>query len=88
MLAGLFVATTTNPIDLVKSRYMNQTFNHVGKGNLYTSTFDCFQKTYMAEGFMGFYKGWLPNWMRIGPHTVVTFVILEQLRMLAGIAPI
>ena len=30
--AGLAVATTTNPLDLVKSRYMNQEFDKVGLG--------------------------------------------------------
>lgn len=29
IVAGLAVATTTNPLDLVKSRYMNQEFDKV-----------------------------------------------------------
>jgi hypothetical protein len=88
MIAGLFVATTTNPIDLVKSRYMNQKFTSGGKGLVYSSTKDCILKTFQAEGFMGFYKGWFFNWMRIGPHTVITFLILEQLRKAAGMKAI
>eukprot|EP01121_Diplochlamys_sp_Union-15-3_P013895 TRINITY_DN4379_c0_g1_i1.p1 TRINITY_DN4379_c0_g1~~TRINITY_DN4379_c0_g1_i1.p1 ORF type:complete len:294 (-),score=40.52 TRINITY_DN4379_c0_g1_i1:22-903(-) len=87
MIAGLVCATTTSPIDLVKSRYMNQTFID-GKGVYYQSTWDCFKKTVKSEGIMALYKGWFPNWMRIGPHTIVTFVVFEQLRKLAGIKPV
>jgi hypothetical protein len=32
--AGLAVATTTNPLDLVKSRYMNQEFDKVGDSSI------------------------------------------------------
>lgn len=66
MIAGFFCATTTAPVDTIKSRYMNQKFLSNGRGELYTSTWDCFVKTLRAEGFLGVYKGWFPNWMRIG----------------------
>jgi solute carrier family 25 protein 14/30 len=85
MISGFFCATTTSPIDVVKSRLMNQKVN--GKV-LYTSTMDCFVKIVKVEGVMGLYKGWLPNWLRIGPHTVITFIMLEQLRRLSGIKPV
>ena len=29
------------------------------------------KKTFKAEGMAGLYKGFIPNWMRIGPHTIV-----------------
>eukprot|EP00842_Homolaphlyctis_polyrhiza_P004322 jgi/Hompol1/4891/HPOL_001034-RA len=88
MWTGLVCATTTSPIDVVKSRYMNQHFNSNGVGEKYSSVLDCFAKTVKAEGIAGLYKGWLPQWFRIGPHTVVTFLVLEQLRRFAGIQPI
>lgn len=84
--AGLAVATTTNPLDLVKSRYMNQEFDKVtGKGLRYSGVADCLMKTLRAEGLRGLYKGWLPNWLRIGPHTVITFLSFEALRKAAGL---
>jgi hypothetical protein len=85
MISGFFCATTTSPIDVVKSRLMNQKVD--GK-ILYTSTADCFAKIIKVEGVKGLYKGWLPNWLRIGPHTVITFIVLEQLRRLSGIKPV
>lgn len=88
MFAGIISATTTAPIDLVKSRYMNQNFNYDGVGMVYSSTIDCFRKTIRSEGIMGLYKGWIPQWLRIGPHTIVTFIVLEKLRWLAGVNPV
>jgi hypothetical protein len=86
MFAGLVCATTTAPIDLVKSRYMSQSFKN-GRGQLYSSMVDCFIKTFKNEGYRGFYSGWLAQWLRLGPHTIITFVVLEQLRLLFNYKP-
>ncbi|GES95985.1 mitochondrial carrier [Rhizophagus clarus] len=51
-----------------------------GKGSLYKNTFDCFVKTLRTEGLYGFYKGFVAHYFRIGPHTILTFVFLEQFR--------
>jgi len=85
IFAGFVCATVTNPIDCIKSRYMNQPFGPDGRGVRYTSTLHCARKTVAAEGFLGLYKGWLPNWIRIGPHTIVTFLVFEQFRKWANI---
>jgi hypothetical protein len=37
-----------------------------GQGHLYSGVGDCLRKTVAAEGLRGLYKGWLPNWARIG----------------------
>ncbi|KAJ3271772.1 hypothetical protein HDV01_006380 [Terramyces sp. JEL0728] len=87
MVAGFACATTTAPVDLVKSRYMNQKYEN-GKGLVYSSPADCFVKTFRAEGIPGFFKGWLPSWLRLGPHTIITFIVLEQLRKYSGIKPV
>lgn len=80
-------ACTTSPIDLIKSRYMNQQFVD-GKGVLYRSTLDCLLKTVRSEGVTAIYKGFMMNWLRIGPHTITTFLIFERLRKLAGMNPV
>lgn len=38
-------------------------------------------------GILALWKGFLPTWMRLGPHTIVTFMVFEQLRVLAGVRP-
>lgn len=78
----------TAPVDNVKTRYMNQVFDAKGRGLTYTSSADCMVKTFRAEGVRGLYKGWLPNWLRIGPHTIVTFIVYEQLRRIFGLKPV
>jgi dicarboxylate transporter 10 len=32
------------------------------------------------EGIMSLFKGWTPAFIRLGPHTIVTFMVLEQLK--------
>lgn len=42
------------------------------------------QKLYIEEGLMSFAKGFLPSLIRVMPHTILTFVFLEQLRVRFG----
>lgn len=86
--AGFIAAAMTSPFDVVKTRIMNQPVGPDGRGALYKSTRDCFAQTIKSEGLFGLYKGFIPNWMRIGPHTIVTFIVYEQLRRLGGLRPI
>jgi solute carrier family 25 protein 14/30 len=66
---------------------MNQQFKN-GKGILYKNTADCLLKTVRNEGVLALFKGWVPQWVRLGPHTIITFLVLEQLRKLANIKPV
>merc|ERR1712137_769625 len=70
IIAGFVCSVVTSPVDLVKTRLMNQPFDHQGKGTVYSSSGDCFLKTIRSEGVFGIYKGFFPNWFRIGPHTI------------------
>jgi len=88
ILAGFVASVATSPVDLIKTRIMNQPIDQYGKGTLYKSSFDCLVKTVKAEGILGLYKGFIPNWLRIGPHTIVTFIVFEYLRKLGGIPPV
>ena len=41
------------------------------------------------QGFpLVFFKGFTPAFVRLGPHTIITFVLLEQLRLRFGHLPI
>ncbi|XP_071176606.1 mitochondrial substrate carrier family protein ucpB-like [Mytilus edulis] len=87
MVAGFMAALTTSPVDVVKTRIMNQKYEHHHE-KVYKGTFDCLMKIVKTEGFLGLYKGFIPNWMRIGPHTVISFFIFEQLRRSVGMDPV
>ena len=87
-IAGFFATTTSSPFDVIKSKYMNQEFSsQTGRGILYSSTYDCFLKTVRQEGIFALMKGWTPQFLRLGPHTILTFIFVEQLRKLSGLKP-
>jgi len=82
--AGLICSLTTSPVDVIKTRYQN-TPAHLGK---YTSVFDCFVQSVKAEGVYGLYKGFLPNWMRLGPHSIIAFLMYDNMCIAFGLKPI
>ncbi|ORX53526.1 mitochondrial carrier [Hesseltinella vesiculosa] len=79
MCSGFLVAIVMNPFDVISTRMYNQGVDPVtGKGVLYSGTFDCLSKSVKAEGFRGLYKGFFAHFLRIGPHTTLMFVFMEQ----------
>lgn len=43
---------------------------------------DVVLKTVRNEGFFSLWKGFTPYYARLGPHTVLTFIFVEQLNKL------
>jgi hypothetical protein len=78
--AGFVSAVCSSPFDVVKSRVMNQAVGADGKGLKYSGMLDCFRKSIAAEGPFCLWKGFWPNFGRIGPRVTVIFVVMEQLR--------
>ncbi|KAH6608086.1 mitochondrial dicarboxylate carrier [Trichoderma cornu-damae] len=72
ILAGLAAATATSPIDVIKTRVMS-TSHQQGIIHLV-------RDINRAEGIRWMFKGWVPSFLRLGPHTVCTFVFLEMHR--------
>uniref|UniRef100_A0A0D9XVS9 Mitochondrial carrier protein n=1 Tax=Leersia perrieri TaxID=77586 RepID=A0A0D9XVS9_9ORYZ len=70
--AGFFAVCVGSPVDVVKSRMMGD--------SAYTSTIDCFVKTLKNDGPLAFYKGFLPNFARLGSWNVIMFLTLEQVQ--------
>lgn len=73
LLAGLVATTVCSPADVVKTRIMNAKGSSGGAASILVNAI----KT-EGPGFM--FRGWLPSFIRLGPHTIVTFLALEQLR--------
>ncbi|GEQ70590.1 hypothetical protein JCM33374_g4268 [Metschnikowia sp. JCM 33374] len=71
-MAGLGVSIVMNPWDVVLTRLYNQ------KGNLYKGPIDCFAKTIKTEGPTALYKGFLAQLFRVGPHSILTLMFMEQ----------
>lgn len=70
----------TQPLDVIKTRSMN------AKPGEFKSILDII--FYTAKlGPLGFFKGYIPAFVRLGPHTILTFIFLEQLRINFGFIP-
>lgn len=82
MSAGIITTTAANPVDVIKTRYMS---DKVGK---YASPLDCVRQTLAVDGLRGFFKGWLPSYWRLGPHTVISLIMIERIRILLGLTTI
>jgi hypothetical protein len=61
IMAGFLSTIASSPLDVVKSRVMNQPVDANGRGLRYSSTLDCFRKSTQAEGVLSLWKGFLPN---------------------------
>ena len=82
MVSGLAVTLAMNPFDVISTRMYNQRVE-AGRGAVYRNPVDCALKIARTEGPMGFYKGFVPHYLRLGPHTILTFVFWEQLKQAA-----
>ncbi|RMX46360.1 mitochondrial dicarboxylate carrier [Pocillopora verrucosa] len=74
-IAGTIATSITQPVDVMKTRLME------AKPGQYKSVAHCILFT-AKLGPMGFYKGFIPAWVRLAPHTIITWIFLEQLRLL------
>ncbi|CAG8469211.1 7855_t:CDS:2, partial [Racocetra persica] len=72
-LAGFVATTVCSPIDVIKTRIMNSTGMKQSFVTVFTSTIS-------NEGPQALFKGWVPAFVRLTPHTVVTFMVLEQIK--------
>lgn len=72
-MAGFAAAVMATPADVITTRVMNQPICD-GKPAYYKNSVDCFHKTVANEGFRALYKGFLPIWMRLGPHSLTFWV--------------
>jgi len=63
----------SNPIDVVKSKIQGSSSEkRMG---------DAFRQIYTQSGIGGFYKGFVPSLLKSGPHSVISFVLIDQLSL-------
>ena len=48
----------------------------------YNGVADVFKRVVRNEGFFSLWSGFLPYYFRLGPHTVLTFIFVEQCKIL------
>lgn len=79
-IAGAIATSLTQPLDVLKTRAMN------AKPGEFTGVWDIVRHT-AKLGPLGFFKGYVPAFVRLAPQTILTFVFLEQLRLNFGVLP-
>lgn len=78
--AGAIATALTQPLDVIKTRSMN------AKPGEFSGVLEIIAHT-AKLGPMGFFKGFVPAFVRLGPHTILLFLFLEQLRLNFGTTP-
>lgn len=80
MISGLVTTAASMPVDIVKTRIQNMKMID-GKPE-YKNGLDVLVRVVGKEGFFSLWKGFTPYYARLGPHTVLTFIFLEQMNRL------
>jgi dicarboxylate transporter 10 len=83
-LAGFVATTVCSPVDVIKTRVMTASPAEGGQ-----SILGLLRDIYRKEGLAWAFRGWVPSFIRLGPHTIATFIFLEEhkkiYRMIKGI---
>lgn len=67
--AGFVATTVCSPVDVIKTRVMSASHkDSLGK---------LMADVYRVEGVGWMFRGWVPSFIRLGPHTIATFLFLE-----------
>ncbi|KAF6018445.1 SLC25A11 [Bugula neritina] len=77
MISGLVTTAASMPVDIAKTRI--QSMKIIDGKPEYKGAIDVLSKTIKSEGILSLWKGFTPYYARLGPHTVLTFIFLEQM---------
>lgn len=79
-------STVTYPLQVLKARLQQRSeiVELTADGEVrvvkreYAGMLDSLKRIYVKEGFSGFFKGCVPNAIRVAPSAAVTFVVYES----------
>lgn len=71
--AGIIAQSICYPLDTVRRRMQM-------KGKNYANTLDAFRTIFRVEGMSGFYKGMVPNAVKVVPNNAIRFMVFEKLK--------
>lgn len=78
-VSGFFAAACSLPFDYVKTQIQKMQPDSNGKLP-YTGSFDCVTKTLAEGGPLKFYTGFGTYCVRIAPHVMLTWILLNQIQ--------
>jgi dicarboxylate transporter 10 len=73
-MAGFVATTVCSPVDVIKTRVM--TASHAD--GRHQSIVSLLRDICRKEGLAWTFRGWVPSFIRLGPHTIATFLFLEE----------
>lgn len=88
LITGIVATTVAAPFDLLKSRTMN---NRSASSSFSTASisdsgfFKMGQHVVRTEGWTVLFRGWLPAYLRLGPHAMLCFPLFEHIRNILGL---
>jgi len=78
MISGFITTAASLPVDIAKTRIQNMKTLPGGVPE-YKGSIDVLIKVSKHEGVFSLWKGFTPYFCRLGPHTVITFILMEQM---------
>jgi len=75
--SGFFATAVSIPVDMVKTRI--QTMKIIDGKPQYSGPLNVLSQTIATEGVFSLWKGFTPYFLRLGPHTILTFIFFEQM---------
>ncbi|RYH09864.1 solute carrier family 25 protein [archaeon] len=71
----IIASTVTYPYQVIKSRLQQRQDSHSTR---YRGTVDCIRRIWRSDGWMGFFRGCIPNALKVAPGSALTFVVYEE----------
>jgi solute carrier family 25 (mitochondrial aspartate/glutamate transporter), member 12/13 len=78
-VAGALGVIVLSPLELIKTRLMNQRITK-GGGRLYANSLDCLRQVLRTEGFFGLYRGLVPQMLGVAPEKAIKLQANNLLR--------
>jgi hypothetical protein len=79
----IIASTATYPYQVIKSRLQQRDQLIQGESSSilspkYSGTWDCIRKVWRSDGIIGFFRGVVPNALKVAPSSALTFLVYEE----------
>ncbi|KAF9534261.1 mitochondrial carrier [Crepidotus variabilis] len=82
-ISGSVGATSVYPLNFVRTRL--QASGSSGHPQIYTGAWDVARKTWVSEGWRGFYRGLFPTLAKVVPAVSISYVVYEHTKRKLGV---